>query len=220
MKNRNDIKEIYDLLLKAYENLKSPSVTKIAEKNGRDPFKVLVSCLISLRTKDEVTLEVSKKLFEVADTPNKLLNMEDEELKKILYPAGFYRKKVKVLKDVSKTLIEKCEGRVPDSLEELLKIKGVGRKTANLVLVEGFDKEGICVDTHVHRICNRLGVVKTKTPEQTEMELRKILPKHMWKKWNEILVSYGQHICKPISPLCSACILYDKCDKINVDRWR
>jgi len=220
LKNSNKIKKIYSLLTKAYQNLNPPSVTTISKENNSDPFKVLISCLISLRTKDEITKSVSNRLFQIADTPEKLLEIDDNTLEKVLYPAGFYRKKVKILKEVSKTLLEKYNGKVPDNIEELLTIKGIGRKTANLVVVEGFGKEGICVDTHVHRICNRIGIVNTKTPEHTEMKLREILPKYMWKKWNEILVSYGQNICTPISPKCSTCQISQLCDKIDVKRWR
>ncbi|KAA0257880.1 endonuclease III [Deferribacter autotrophicus] len=211
---------IYHTLEDVYKTLSEPSVTKISKESKKDPFKVLISCLISLRTKDEVTIAASKRLFSVADSPQKLSELEEDEIAKLIYPAGFYKKKAKTLKEISKTIVNKYGGHVPDTIEELLKLKGVGRKTANLVIVEGFNKDGICVDTHVHRICNRLGVVKTKTPEKTEMELRKILPKSYWKKWNEMLVSFGQKICTPISPKCSTCKLYKLCDRISVEKWR
>ncbi|MGA1846384.1 endonuclease III domain-containing protein [Deferribacter abyssi] len=220
MKTTDKVDKIYQTLKDIYKTLSEPSVTKISKETKNDPFKVLISCLISLRTKDDVTIAASKRLFSVADSPQKLYKLEEAKIASLIYPAGFYKKKAITIKEISKTIVNKYGGRVPNTLDELLKLKGVGRKTANLVLVEGFNKYGICVDTHVHRICNRLGLVKTNTPEKTEMELRKILPKSYWKKWNEMLVSFGQKICTPISPKCSTCKLYKLCDRISVEKWR
>jgi len=199
--------------------LDAPIVTRI-KKEDNDPFKILIGTILSLRTKDKTTEEASKRLFAVANTPLEMAKLTTEEIQQLIYPVGFYKRKAQEIKEISEVLIEKYNGKVPDSLDELLKIKGVGRKTANLVITEAFDEYGICVDTHVHRISNRLGWVKTKTPEQTEMALRKILPKQYWKTINPILVTFGQHICKPVSPLCSSCPIESYCPKIGVTKFR
>ena len=200
---------------RAIQPFQAPAVTQVAEKS-RDPFRVLISCLISLRTKDEVTDVASKRLFEKADTPAKMQRLHEYDIAKLIFPAGFYRTKARNILEISRTLITGYAGRVPDTLEELLKLKGVGRKTANLVLTVAYGKAGICVDTHVHRISNRLGWVKTKTPEQTEMRLREILPKRYWIPLNDWLVTFGQNICQPVSPWCSQCPLKQNCPKIGV----
>ncbi|MCD8491585.1 MAG: endonuclease III [Geovibrio sp.] len=170
-----DIDHVYDVLAKEYERLEKPSVTAIAEKK-RDPFRVLVSTIISLRTKDEVTIAASERLFAAADTPEKVLALDTEAMEKLIYPAGFYRNKTRTIKDISAILIEKYAGSVPADIDELVRLKGVGRKTANLVLVEGFQIPAVCVDIHVHRIFNRLGYLSTKDPDKTETELRKKAP--------------------------------------------
>ncbi|MGB9769989.1 MULTISPECIES: endonuclease III domain-containing protein [Caldisericum] len=206
-------------LEKFVKDLGVPVVTRIKEKEA-DPFKILIGTILSLRTKDETTEQAAKRLFEVIKTPHDLVKLSEEEIEKLIYPVGFYKRKAKQIKEIAWTLIQKYGGRVPNDLEELLKMKGVGRKTANLVITEAFDDYGICVDTHVHRISNRLGWVKTKTPEQTEMELRKILPKKYWKTINPILVTFGQNICKPVSPLCSKCPIKELCPKIGVTKSR
>ncbi|MDZ7290286.1 MAG: endonuclease III [candidate division KSB1 bacterium] len=203
---------------RAIRPLRTPAVTSVAEKT-RNPFRVLISCLISLRTKDEVTAEASRRLFARADTPAKMLQLREREIARLIFPAGFYRTKAKRILEISRELTNGYDGRVPDTLDALLKLKGVGRKTANLVLTVAFGKPGICVDTHVHRISNRLGWVKTKTPEQTEMALRKILPKRHWISINDRLVTFGQNICQPVSPRCSKCPLEKDCPKIGV-RYR
>ncbi|MEK7728379.1 MAG: endonuclease III [candidate division KSB1 bacterium] len=204
---------------RAIAKFKTPAVTEVAQRD-RDPFRVLVSCLISLRTKDEVTNLASKRLFERAASPSAMLNLSTREIEKLIFPAGFYRTKARTLRDIARKLIDEHEGRVPDSLEELLKLKGVGRKTANLVVTMAFGKPGICVDIHVHRISNRLGWVQTKTPEQTEMALRERLPKRYWIAINDQLVTFGQNICQPVSPWCSKCPLEKNCPKIGVSRKR
>ncbi|MGC8690370.1 MAG: endonuclease III domain-containing protein [Caldisericum sp.] len=206
-------------LEKFVKDLGVPVVTRIKEKEA-DPFKILIGTILSLRTKDETTEQAAKRLFEVIKTPHDLVKLSEEEIEKLIYPVGFYKRKAKQIKEIAWTLIQKYGGRVPNDLDELLKMKGVGRKTANLVITEAFDDYGICVDTHVHRISNRLGWVKTKTPEQTEMELRKILPKKYWKTINPILVTFGQNICKPVSPLCSKCPIKELCPKIGVTKSR
>jgi len=204
---------------RAIAPFKTPAVTKVAQRE-RDPFRVLVSCLISLRTKDEVTNLASKRLFERAASPSALLKLSKREIEKLIFPAGFYRTKARTLRELAKKLIDEHGGHVPDSLEELLKLKGVGRKTANLVVTMAFGKPGICVDTHVHRISNRLGWVKTQTPEQTEMALRETLPKRYWIDINDQLVTFGQNLCQPVSPWCSKCPLEKSCPKIGVLKRR
>ncbi|MCX7966052.1 MAG: endonuclease III [Syntrophorhabdaceae bacterium] len=202
--------------LKDYLKEKTPIITELAQKKNRDPFVVLVGTILSLRTRDETTEKAMERLFKKAMTPEDILKLTDEELERLIYPVGFYRNKTKTIKEVSKTIIEKYHGRVPDEIEELLKIKGIGRKTANLVITEGYGKPGICVDTHVHRISNRLGVIRTKNPHETEYTLRKILPKKYWIIYNSLLVTFGQNICKPISPHCTICPLNDICKKVGV----
>lgn len=173
-----------------------------------------------MRTKDEVTAEASKRLFAIANSPSEMIKLSKEKIAKTVYPVGFYNTKARNILDISRLLIEKYNSHVPDTIEELLKFKGVGRKTANLVVTVGYNKPGICVDTHVHRISNRFGYVKTKTPEETEFALRKILPKRFWIEYNDLLVAYGQNICKPISPLCSKCKINKYCDKVGVIKHR
>ena len=205
-------------LKKAVRKFRTPSVTVIAKKN--DPFTVLVSCIISLRTRDEVTELASTRLFALAKLPAELLELSNAKIEKAIYPAAFYRNKTKSLKELCQVLVKEYSGKVPDKLEQLLKLKGVGRKTANLTLILGHNKLGICVDIHVHRISNRWGYVKTKSPNETEMVLREILPKRFWKGYNDLLVSFGQNLCKPVSPFCSSCPVEDQCPKIGVNRSR
>ncbi len=191
-----------------------PTVIHIGQ--GQDPFRVLASCILSLRTRDEVTEPASQRLFDLADNPGKILSLGLSEIEKAIYPVAFYRNKAKTLKEICRELVDQNDAKVPDTLEELLKIKGVGRKTANLTLILGHGKMGICVDTHVHRISNRWGYVKTSSPDATEMVLRDQLPQKYWMQFNEWLVSFGQNICKPISPLCSQCCVQSHCEKIGV----
>jgi endonuclease-3 len=185
-----------------------------------DPFTTLISCLLSLRTKDETTRAAAQRLFRLARTPQQLVRRSPERIERAIYPVGFYRTKARTLRAVSRTLLERYDGRVPDDLEELLTIKGVGRKTANLVVTLAFRKDGICVDTHVHRISNRWGYVRTKTPEQTEMMLRAKLPRRYWQIYNDLLVTFGQHLCHPTSPWCSRCPLAPLCPKRGVRHSR
>lgn len=206
--------EIINLLKKEYKNWNAPAIELMAQ-NGSDPFKILVSTVLSLRTKDEVTLKASERLFSVVSNPEELAKLPEEEIQKLIYPVGFYRNKAKVLKEMSKTIIEKFNGKVPDNIDELLSIKGVGRKTANLVLSAGYGKPAICVDTHVHRISNRLGLVKTTHPEETEFELMKIFPQYLWSDINKIFVAFGQTICKPVKPRCKECPISNYCEVKN-----
>lgn len=213
-----NIAEMVKELKKAVKDFRTPSVTVIAKKN--DPFAVLVSCIISLRTRDEVTEPASARLFALAKSPAELLKLSDSKIEKAIYPAAFFRNKTKSMKEMCKVLVDEYSGKVPDKLEELLKLKGVGRKTANLTLTLGHNKPGICVDIHVHRICNRWGYVKTKSPDETERVLREILPKRFWKGFNDLLVSFGQNLCKPVSPFCGSCPIEKQCSKIGVTRRR
>jgi len=214
---QSQIDLFYHLLEDFYVEENPPSVTQISNNVKNDPFRVLISTIISLRTKDVVTLKASERLFKLADEPNSMLRLLPEDIQKAIYPAGFYKRKSYTILEICKTLLNDYNGMVPADIDELLKLKGVGRKTANLVLIEGFDMEGICVDVHVHRICNRTGLVRTKTADDTESSLREILPKRYWKKFNEMLVVYGQKICRPRYPLCSCCKISAICDKIGIE---
>ncbi len=213
------IHKVISILRREIKNWDVPVVTMISN-NGGNPFKVLIATVLSLRTKDKVTAEASFRLFKLADNPYDLVSLPVEVIEKTIYPVGFYRRKAKNIKQICKILIDLYDGKVPDTIDELLKLPGVGRKTANLVLTLGFRKLGICVDTHVHRISNRMGYVKTKTPEETEFTLRKKLPKEYWIEYNDLLVALGQKICHPISPMCSCCPISSYCDKVGVGRRR
>ncbi len=215
----NLISEVIRLLEENLRDVELPIVSHLAEIRY-DPFVILISTLLSLRTKDEVTAEATDRLFALAKTPAEMLALPEEVISKAIYPVGFYRTKAKTILDTCRLLMDKFHSTVPDDLDTLLTIKGVGRKTANLVISLGFDKEGICVDTHVHRISNRLGYVKTKTPEQTEFALRDKLPKRFWKIYNTLMVAFGRQTCKPISPLCSTCPIHTYCDRVGVAKSR
>ncbi len=191
----------------------SPSVSRLKDE-GANPFEVLISTIISARTKDEVTYQASKNLFQKASSPEKIANLSEDLIASLIYPAGFYKTKAKYIKQTCKIILEKYNGKVPEKIEELLKLPGVGRKTANLVMAVGFNKEGICVDTHVHRISNRLGVVKSKNPFETEMQLRKILPKKYWEAYNRLLVLLGQNFCYAKKPKCDICPITKNCHKL------
>lgn len=197
----------------------TPAVTIVATQD-RDPFKVLISCILSLRTRDQATAEASARLFALADTPEKLAKLDLERIVATIYPVGFYRNKAGQIREISSQLIEEYAGQVPDDLDRLLKFKGVGRKTANLVLTLGHGKPGICVDIHVHRISNRWGYVKTRTPEETEFALRGKLPPEYWIPINDLLVTFGQNQCTPVSPRCSSCPLFALCDRVGVEKFR
>ena len=198
----------------------TPTAVAQVQAAAPDPFRVLVSCLLSLRTKDAVTEAAARRLFALADTPAATLALPRRAIERAIYPVGFYRVKARTLHGVSRDLLARFASRVPDTLEDLLTLKGVGRKTANLVVTVGYNKAGICVDTHVHRICNRWGYVRTKTPEATEQALRAILPRRHWIAFNDLLVPFGQNCCKPLSPLCSRCPVESHCPKVGVTRHR
>jgi endonuclease-3 len=197
----------------------APIVTLVSVQT-RDPFRTLISCILSLRTKDATTAAASRRLFDRARTPQAMVRIPPRELERIIFPVGFYRTKAKVIRGICADLIAKFGGRVPDEIDALLTLKGVGRKTANLVVTEAFRKPGICVDTHVHRISNRWGLVKTTTPEKTETALRKVLPRRYWIEYNSLLVAFGQTICHPTSPWCSRCPIERACPRIGVKRSR
>ncbi len=214
-----NIDEVMAALEKAVTAWDTPAVTIVSQRDG-DPFKVLISCILSLRTKDTTTGPASARLFSLADTVEKMSRLNPVQIEKAIYPVGFYRTKSAQIIEICRLLLEKYDGYVPESIEELLSFKGVGRKTANLVITLGFGKPGICVDTHVHRICNRWGYVETDTPEKTEFRLREILPLKYWLRINDLLVTYGQNLCRPISPICSYCTIYQYCKRVNVGKNR
>ncbi len=193
----------------------APVLTLMAAEED-DPFKTLIGCILSLRTKDQTTAVAAPRLFALADNPQRMLAIEPAQLERAIYPVGFYRTKARVIRDICRDLIERFGGQVPDKIDALLTLKGVGRKTANLVVTQAFRKPGICVDTHVHRISNRWGLARTKTPEQTEAALRQVLPRRYWIEYNGLLVAFGQTICQPVSPLCSRCALARRCPRIGV----
>jgi len=208
----SDIRPIMKELLKVTKSMAMPVVTEIKLTTNRDAYKILISTMLSLRTKDSTTRDASLRLFEKAGNPKDMLELSEEEISKLIYPVGFYRVKAKNILEASRTILDDYDGKVPDEIDELLKLKGVGRKVANLVVTEAYDKDGICVDTHVHRISNRFGYVFTKNPEETEFALRKKLPKEYWRVYNDALVIYGQNVCKPIRPLCLECSVSKYCD--------
>jgi len=215
----DEIHTVIAALREEYKNWQTPAVTIIAQCNG-SPFKVLISCIISLRTKDEVTAKASARIFARAQTPEAMAELSADEISQLIYPAGFYRNKAEQIALLSRRLVDEYGGTVPDDIDGLLEFKGVGRKTANLVMTLGFGKPGICVDIHVHRICNRLGYVSTRSPDDTERVLRSQLPTEYWIMINDLLVAFGQNHCHPVSPRCSNCRLFNVCDRIGVTTSR
>jgi endonuclease-3 len=222
MKSQKYIDEIITILRVTFDESNFPLVSRSQwDLIPKTPFTVLLSCLLSLRTKDEVTEKASISLLKKYHTPERILELSDQQLQSIIYPVGFYRTKTKRIKDISKTLIEKYQGAVPEDFNTLLSLKGVGRKTANIVMVYGFNNPGFLpIDTHCHRIPNRLGWITTKTPEETEEELRAILPKKYWADFNHLFVIFGQTICTPVSPYCSRCPVKKYCKQKNVKKHR
>ena len=210
-----EIPKIIRLLRAEAKRFKTPFVTEVSLRK-KDPFKVLVSCILSLRTKDSTTRDASERLFKKASTPERLSSLSTTVIERLIYPAGFYRVKARVIKNISMELVEKYSAKVPDTIDGLLKFKGVGRKTANLVVTMGYGKPGICVDTHVRRIVNRWGYATTNTADETEAALREKLPKRYWIEFNDLLVTYGQNICRPVSPFCGKCAIARYCLKKGV----
>lgn len=197
----------------------APILTLVAAERD-DPFLTLIGCILSLRTRDETTAAAAERLFSRAATPEAILKLPPATLTRLIYPVGFYRTKTKVIREICRVLIARFGGRVPDEIDDLITLKGVGRKTANLVVTEAYHKPGICVDTHVHRISNRWGLVRTRNPDQTETALRKVLPRRYWIQYNRILVAFGQTLCQPLSPRCSLCPVAHLCPRIGVGRSR
>lgn len=208
-----------EILRREAQSWNAPTVTRVAN-HIRDPFKVLISCILSLRTKDEITHQASKRLFRIAPNVESMAKLSASQIKKAIYPVGFYKNKTQTISKICNILLKKYQGKVPATLDELLSLPGVGRKTANLVLTLGFGRPGICVDTHVHRITNRWGYVNTKTPEQTEFALRKRLPPSYWIQFNTLLVNFGQKVCRPVSPFCSRCPVKNFCERKKVTKSR
>ncbi len=208
------------ILAKYFHYTARTTLNRMKEATNPNPYKILISCLLSLRTKDSNTKSVSEKLFKVASTPQQIAKMPIKKLEKLIYSSGHYHKKARTLKHVSKVLLQKYNGKVPNDKEKLMEIKGIGPKTANIVLCFAFGECVLPIDTHCHRIPNRLGWVKTKTPEQTEKELELLLPKKFWREFNAIFVLFGKTICLPISPLCSKCPINKYCKRIGVKKSR
>lgn len=209
-----DIDKIFSILKDDFDKnrLKHSEFVDFME-NIKDPYLVLICCILSLRTNDKITIKATKRMLELAKTPQEISKLSVETLSKAIYPVGFYQNKAEQIINLSKIIVEKYNSKVPDSIDELIKFKGVGRKTANLVLTKGFNKPAICVDVHVHRISNRLGYVKTNSPDETEFALRKILPEKYWIDFNTLLVTLGQNICKPQKPKCNLCSIKNFCQK-------
>jgi endonuclease-3 len=215
------VDELFKLLKKGLRKFETPVINRAKRDIDDTPFNTLISCVLSLRTKDNVTEQASLRLLKKYNTPEKILTLSEKRISELIYPVGFYKTKAKRLKEISKTLIDDYSSKVPEDFDELLKLKGVGRKTANIVMVYGHKKTGyLPIDTHCHKIPNRLGWIKTKTPEETEVALRKILPEKYWDDFNDLFVTFGQNICVPISPFCSTCPIEKYCKKINVKSSR
>lgn len=217
--DRRRITEVLKRLGRAIRGMDEPAVEKISEDSREDPFQVLVSTMLSAQTRDPVTHDASMRLFKVARTPRRLGALPPARLQRLIYPVSFYRTKTRHLKEACRRIVEHFGGRVPDRMEDLLTLPGVGRKTANLVMILSHaSRDNICVDTHVHRISNRLGWVRTKTPEQTEHALYRVIPRRFWPVVNLYLVTWGQNVCRPVYPRCRACVLASLCPRIGVTR--
>lgn len=212
--------EIVRRLNRATKTMEKPAASQIIATYGKNPYLILISCLLSLRTKDKTSFPASRRLFAHARSPQSMVKLPVSLIEKQIYPVSFYRTKARRIISMSRELIERFQGKVPRTREELLSIKGIGIKTASLVLGEAFKIPAICVDTHVHRISNRLGIVKTVSPKKTEAILEKRVPKQYWIPYNPLMVMWGQNICVPVSPKCSQCILYDLCPRIGVKKHR
>jgi len=212
-----DVERVIQILKKRY---RAGSSLLMAPATRGDPFLTLISCLLSLRTRDEVTSKAAERLFSLAKTPEAMLKLRIDDIESAIYPVGFYHRKAKQIVEICSTLVERYNSKVPDELDELLKLRGVGRKTANIVLTIGYNKPGIAVDTHVHRISNRMGIVATKNPNETEFALRRVVPEQNWLILNELFVLHGRSVCTPLSPRCSICPVYQYCKRVGVTRSR
>ncbi|MGH9923156.1 MAG: endonuclease III domain-containing protein [Nitrososphaerales archaeon] len=209
-----DIQKMLDAMIETINKVKPPRLTalkELQEEESGDPLQILIGTILSARTRDENTTVAVRNLFTKYKTAEQLANANTKQIEKLIKSTGFYHVKAKRIKDVANMLIEEYAGRVPDNIDELLSLPGVGRKTANCVLVYAFNKPAVPVDTHVHRISNRLGLVETKTPEQTELELTSKIDKKYWTKINDTFVMFGQNICRPVGPLCEPCLLKRSC---------
>jgi endonuclease-3 len=217
MKEKMELNQIIDEIFESlkFAKIKRSKFVKFMEQQS-DPYIVMIACILSLRTNDITTYPATMKMLQLASTPQEMMNVDEEELAETIYPVGFYKNKAKQIIALSRKIVEEYEGKVPESIDEMLKFDGVGRKTANLVMAKGFHKPAICVDVHVHRIFNRLGLVKTDTPEETEMKLREIIPKKYWIRLNTEFVTLGQNVCRPTKPLCPFCPINYYC-KTNED---
>ncbi|MEC8339167.1 MAG: endonuclease III [Nanoarchaeota archaeon] len=213
------IENVLDTLEGEYQKWDVPVVTLIAMQSG-DPFKVLISTIISLRTKDEVTIEASKRIYKLLTKPSDVYGVTIEQIEQAIYPCGFYKRKAIQIMDICDRLVKEFNSEVPDTIDILLDFPGIGRKTANLIVAEGHNLPALCVDVHVHRICNRLGYILTKDPDDTEFTLRRSLDQDYWKKINYLMVAFGQSLCRPVSPHCSKCPLLDVCKRKGVDKHR
>jgi endonuclease-3 len=216
----SDIHEVIDILQEAIKQWPETTLAQVADQTRSAPFRILIGTVLSLRTKDETTAEACKRLFFLADAPETMVSLSEETIDNAIYPVGFHTTKAKNILAICRILIDEYNSRVPDEIDTLVTLPGVGRKTANLVVTLGYDKPGICVDTHVHRISNRWGYVNTKNPEKTESALREKLPQKYWIGYNDLLVIYGQNLCKPVSPFCSRCRLSSYCDRVDVEKYR
>jgi endonuclease-3 len=218
--NTTTLEKVLRTIRREVRKWKVPAVGAVADRAVDRPFETLVSTILSLRTKDAVTEQASRRLLSRAPTPLAISKLPATTIEKLIYPVGFYRTKAGNLKETCRILLDKHAGSVPRSMEELLKLPGVGRKTANLVITVGHGDYGICVDTHVHRISNLWGYVRTRNPEETEFALRKKLPRRHWKSYNDLLVTFGQNLCVPVSPWCSRCPVEQHCEKVGLKRSR
>jgi len=218
--NTKHVLALIKLLRAATKHMNPPASAHITKKYGRDPFLILISCILSLRTRDTISLPASFRLFQLAITPQQMVRLAPQIIEQAIYPVGFYHQKTGHILSLCKELITQFNGEVPNTQKDLLRLPGVGLKTANLVLSEGFGIPALCVDTHVHRISNRLGLIKTRTPKETEKELTQLLPQRYWSEWSRLLVVWGQNICLPLSPLCSQCPLQKLCPQVGVTKKR
>ncbi|MFW6121198.1 MAG: endonuclease III domain-containing protein [Petrotogales bacterium] len=221
MNNIDHVDEVFKLLKQELNKFDQPIVSRSKREIKNTPFTTLISCILSLRTKDEVTEQASKRLLKKYDTPEKISKLSEKQIESLIFPVGFYKTKAKRIKSIAITLLDNYSGKVPEDFDELLKLKGVDRKTANIVMVYGHKIHGyLPIDTHCHRIPNRLGWIKTKTPEETERALKKTLPRKYWNDFNDLFVTFGQKICLPILPFCSKCPIEIYCKKISVKKSR
>ncbi|MCK9229622.1 MAG: endonuclease III [Syntrophales bacterium] len=210
-----DIARVIALIKGAVKTERLPMIAA-GRRTSPDPYRILISTLLSLRTKDEVTRRADERLFELASTPEEMVRLSEDVIRAAIYPVGFYRRKAQTIISVSRELIDRFSSRVPSDIDELLSLKGVGRKTANLVVSMGYGRPALCVDTHVHRVSNRLGYVAAANPDATEAALRKKLPRRYWIDFNGLIIAFGKSICRPVSPLCSSCPVRDYCDRVGV----